>query len=134
MAYNPKIVKDVPASMGLTESTLYPLLIAFIAVAVTVYICIWVLALCAWIVAVAFGGAGAVLLAFAASGIAIGHVPYVIATLGAGLAFIGVGSLRALAHGPSPNRSCVSRRSGHRRPSPPSGKTRAKEATKAHPT
>lgn len=68
-----------------------PLLIAFFAVAVTVYICIWVLALCAWIVTVAFGGAGAVFLAFAAPGIAIGHVPYVIATLGAGLAFIGVG-------------------------------------------
>ena len=33
-----------------------PLLAAFAAVAVTVYICIWVLALCVWIVAVALGG------------------------------------------------------------------------------
>lgn len=35
-----------------------PLLAAFAAVAVTVYICIWVLALCVWIVAVALGGRG----------------------------------------------------------------------------
>lgn len=35
-----------------------PLLAAFAAVAVTVYICIWVLALCVWIVAAALGGRG----------------------------------------------------------------------------
>lgn len=35
-----------------------PLLAAFAAVAVTVYICIWVLALCVWIVAAALGGCG----------------------------------------------------------------------------
>ncbi len=34
-----------------------PLLLAFVAVAAAVYICIWVLALCVWIVAAAFGGA-----------------------------------------------------------------------------
>lgn len=32
-----------------------PLLAAFAAVAVTVYICIWLLALCVWIVAAALG-------------------------------------------------------------------------------
>ena len=37
-----------------------PLLAAFAAVAVTVYICIWVLALCVWIVAAALGGVGVV--------------------------------------------------------------------------
>lgn len=35
-----------------------PLLAAFAAVAVTVYICIWLLALCVWIVAAALGGRG----------------------------------------------------------------------------
>ena len=46
-----------------------PLLAAFAAVAVTVYICIWVLALCVWIVAVALGGVGVVGLLLAVSGI-----------------------------------------------------------------
>lgn len=70
-----------------------PLLIAFAAVAVTVYVCIWVLALCVWIVAVALGGAGVVELVFAAGGIAIGHVPYVLASAGMGLALVGVALL-----------------------------------------
>ncbi len=35
-----------------------PLLLAFVAVAAAVYICIWVLALCVWIVAAAFRGRG----------------------------------------------------------------------------
>lgn len=35
-----------------------PLLAAFAAVALTVYICIWLLALCVWIVAAALGGVG----------------------------------------------------------------------------
>lgn len=66
-----------------------PLLVAFAAVAVTVYICIWVLALCVWIVAVALGSAGIAELLFAACGIAIGHFPYVLASAGMGLAFLG---------------------------------------------
>lgn len=70
-----------------------PLLIAFAAVVVAVYICIWVLALCAWIVAVAFAGAGVVLFAFVAVGALIGHVPYAIATLGVGLVCTGLGLL-----------------------------------------
>ena len=51
-----------------------PLLLAFVAVAAAVYICIWVLALCVWIVAAAFGGAGLVGLLFAVDGIIIGRL------------------------------------------------------------
>lgn len=67
-----------------------PLLLAFAAVAVTVYVCIWILALCVWIVAVALGGAGMVELVFAACGVVIGHVPYVLASAGMGLGLVGV--------------------------------------------
>lgn len=71
-----------------------PLLLAFVAVAAAVYICIWVLALCVWIVAAAFGGAGVVLvLLFAVDGIIIGHVPYVLTSMGMGFASIGVALL-----------------------------------------
>lgn len=70
-----------------------PLLVAFVAVAFTVYVCIWVLALCVWIVAAAFGGMGVAELSFAVSGIVIGHVPYVLASTGVGLAFIGAALL-----------------------------------------
>ena len=66
-----------------------PLLVAFAAVAVTVYICIWVLALCVWIIAVALGSAGIAELLFAACGITIGHFPYALASAGMGLAFLG---------------------------------------------
>lgn len=69
------------------------LLIAFAAVALTIYVCLWVLALCVWIVAVALGGAGVVELVLAASGVAIGHVPYVFASVGAGLGLIGAALL-----------------------------------------
>ena len=61
---------------------LLPLLAAFAAVAVTVYICIWVLALCVWIVAVALGGVGVVELLLAVSGVIIGHFPYPLASAG----------------------------------------------------
>lgn len=67
-----------------------PLLLAFAAVAVTVYVCIWVLALCVWIVAAALGGAGVVELVFAACGVVIGHVPYALASAGMGLGLVGV--------------------------------------------
>lgn len=70
-----------------------PLLLAFVAVAATVYICIWVLALCVWIVAAAFGGAGVVGLLFAVDGIIIVHVPYVLTSMGMGFASIGVALL-----------------------------------------
>lgn len=70
-----------------------PLLVAFAAVAVTVYICIWVLALCVWIIAVALGSAGIAELLFAACGVVIGHVPYVLASAGMGLAFLGAALL-----------------------------------------
>lgn len=67
-----------------------PLLAAFAAVAVTVYICIWVLALCVWIVAVALGGVGVVWLLLAVSGVIIGHFPYALASAGVGLGLVGV--------------------------------------------
>ena len=66
-----------------------PLLIAFAAVAAAVYICIWALALCVWIVTVAIGGVGVVALILAVSGVIIGHIPYALAMTGVGLAFIG---------------------------------------------
>ena len=70
-----------------------PLLLAFVAVAFIVYVCIWVLALCVWIVAVAFGGIGLTELAFAACGVAIGHVPYVLASAGMGFGLTGLALL-----------------------------------------
>lgn len=70
-----------------------PLLVAFAAVAVTVYICIWVLALCVWIIAVALGSAGIAELLFAACGITIGHFPYVLASAGVGFGLVGVALL-----------------------------------------
>ena len=70
-----------------------PLLLAFAAIAITVYLCIWILALCVWIVTVAIGGVGVVELVFAVSGVVIGHVPYVLASAGVGLAFLGAALL-----------------------------------------
>lgn len=70
-----------------------PLLLAFAAVAVTVYVCIWVLALCVWVIAATLGAVGATSLALVAAGVAVGHVPYVIVMLGCGLAFVGVALL-----------------------------------------
>ena len=67
-----------------------PLLVAFVAVALSVYACIWVLALCVWVIAAAIGAAGVSCLALAVPGVAIGHVPYVIAMLGCGLGLVGV--------------------------------------------
>lgn len=64
-----------------------PLLVAFAAVALSVYVCIWVLAFCVWVIAVALGAVGA------AAGVTVGHVPYVLAMLGCGLAFIGAALL-----------------------------------------
>ena len=70
-----------------------PLLVAFAAVALSVYVCIWVLAFCVWVIAVALGAVGAAALALAAAGVTVGHVPYVLAMLGCGLAFIGAALL-----------------------------------------
>ncbi|MDO4427899.1 MAG: DUF1700 domain-containing protein [Atopobiaceae bacterium] len=70
-----------------------PLLIGFAAVATAVYVCIWVLALCVWLVAAALGGAGVAELLFAVSGIAIGYAPYALASAGMGLGLIGVALL-----------------------------------------
>ena len=61
--------------------------------AVAVYVCIWILALCVWVVAAALGGVGVVELVFAACGVVIGHVPYVLASAGVGLGFIGAALL-----------------------------------------
>ena len=65
------------------------LLVAFAAVALSVYVCIWAMALCVWAVAAALGAAGAAALALVAAGVAIGNVPYALAMLGSGLALIG---------------------------------------------
>lgn len=70
-----------------------PLLVAFAAVAVTVYVCIWVLALCVWAIAATLCAVGAASLALAAAGVAVGHAPYAIAMLGCGLAFVGAALL-----------------------------------------
>lgn len=70
-----------------------PLLLAFAAIAFVIYLCIWVLAFCVWLVALALGGVGMVELAFAACGIAIGHVPYVFASAGVGLGLLGAALL-----------------------------------------
>lgn len=70
-----------------------PLLVAFAAVAVTVYVCIWVLALCVWAIAAALGAVGAASFTLAAAGVVIGHAPYAIAMLGCGLAFVGAALL-----------------------------------------
>lgn len=70
-----------------------PLLVAFAAVALSVYVCIWVLALCVWVIAAALGAVGAASFALAAAGVAVGHAPYVIAMLGCGLAFVGAALL-----------------------------------------
>lgn len=102
-----------------------PLLLAFVAVAVAVYICIWVLALCVWIVAAAFGGAGLVGLLFAVDGIIIGHVPYVLASMGMGFASIGVALLTGAGAWTAPSRSRASLPFGRRKPFRPSGKIEA---------
>lgn len=70
-----------------------PLLVAFAAVAVAVYACIWALALCVWLIAAALGSAGAASLVLVAAGVAVGHAPYAIAMLGCGLAFVGAALL-----------------------------------------
>ena len=103
-----------------------PLLLAFAAVAVAVYVCIWILALCVWIVAAALGGAGVVELVFAACGVVIGHVPYVLAS--AGSASSAWRSSLVLALGPPQNKLRASRRSGRGRPPRPSGRVRARRA------
>lgn len=69
-----------------------PLLAAFAAVAVTVYVCIWVLALCVWVVAVALGAVGVTNLALMTVGFKLGLIPYALATLGCGIALLGAGA------------------------------------------
>ncbi|OUP07999.1 DUF1700 domain-containing protein [Collinsella sp. An2] len=70
-----------------------PLLLAFAAVAFTVYVCIWTLAICVWIVAAALVGIAPVMLVLAYDGFMIGHVPFVIVSLGWALGFLGLGLL-----------------------------------------
>lgn len=66
-----------------------PLLLAFAAIAITVYLCIWILALCVWIIALALGISGIAALALFICGIAVRNIPYMLAMLGVGLGFIG---------------------------------------------
>lgn len=70
-----------------------PLLLAFAAIAFTVYVCIWALAICVWIVAAALVGIAPVMLVLAYDGLMIGHVPFVIVSLGWALGFLGLGLL-----------------------------------------
>ncbi len=102
-----------------------PLLLAFVAVAAAVYICIWVLALCVWIVAAAFGGAGLVGLLFAVDGIIIGHVPYVLASMGMGFASIGVALLTGAGAWTASKQIARLSALGRRKPFRPSGKIEA---------
>lgn len=106
-----------------------PLLVAFAAVALSVYVCIWVLAFCVWVIAVALGAVGAAALALAAAGVTVGHVPYVLAMLGCGLAFSGRHSSWARGPGRPPSRLRASRRSGRGRSPRPSGRSRARRTT-----
>lgn len=70
-----------------------PLLIAFAAVAVTIYVCIWVLALCVWVIAACFGAVGVTYLALMTVGVKVGLIPYALVTLGCGIALLGVALL-----------------------------------------
>lgn len=65
------------------------LALGFAAVAVMVYISIWVLAACVWIITAGLGAVGAAAFVLATTGIAIGHAPFVLAMTGVGFAFIG---------------------------------------------
>lgn len=67
------------------------LALAFAAVAIMVYLCIWALALCVWIVAAALCALGPMCLVLAYDGIAIGHLPFALVMAGAALAFFGAG-------------------------------------------
>lgn len=69
------------------------LLVAFVCVALSVYLCIWALVGCAWAVALALGAGGAAALAFVAAGIGIGNVPFALAMAGSGLALVGMALL-----------------------------------------
>lgn len=66
-----------------------PLLLAFAAVAVSIYFCIWVLALCIWLLVPALGAVGVTALAFTTVGVKLGLIPYAIAMLGCGVALLG---------------------------------------------
>ena len=70
-----------------------PLLLAFAAVAFMVYVCIWALAICVWIVAAALVGIAPVMLVLAYDGLMIGHISFVIVSLGWALGFLGLGLL-----------------------------------------
>lgn len=82
--------EEAVAAMGTPGEVAEATLDDLPAVAVTVYICIWLLALCVWIVAAALGGVGVVELLFAVSGVTIGHFPYALASAGVGLGLVGV--------------------------------------------
>ena len=72
-----------------------PLLIAFVIMALAIYVCIWILAVCVWVIAAVLGAVGAASLALVAAGVTVGHVPYAIAMLGCALAFVGAALLVA---------------------------------------
>ena len=67
--------------------------LGFLAVAVTVYICIWILAVCVWIVALALVGIAIAMFIFAFDGLLVGYLPYVVVSCGVALAALGLGLL-----------------------------------------
>lgn len=67
--------------------------IAFIAVALAVYICIWMLAFCVWIIAAALVIAALALTILALDGAVIGHFAYSVTMMGSALGFLGAGLL-----------------------------------------
>lgn len=68
-----------------------PLLIAFLAVALCVYACIWILVACLWIVSIAFVAAFPASCAIAFMGVSAGVIPFAIAEAGVGLVCAGIG-------------------------------------------
>ncbi len=65
------------------------LLVAFIAVALGVYVCIWAIALCVWAFALALMVSGVTTAALATAGVSAGLVPYTFAMAGCALGLIG---------------------------------------------
>lgn len=68
----------------------FALLLAFAVTAFTIYLAIWALALCVWLIALGLAASSLVALALVVTGISIGNIPYALAMLGCGLGMLGV--------------------------------------------
>ena len=69
------------------------LLAAFAVTAVAVYACIWIFAVCVWVIAAAFVAAAPICWMFAADGVALGLYPFALVYAGFGLLSLGLGLL-----------------------------------------